>query len=175
MENGFSVNNNTYGQDAGALLQPKLSGVKKKTSEQKTDFKSVYAGELLNRGDRVSDRYALAQKRALRKILNQFEEDSKIDAETEGRSERVEVLKTNIAGNNHNLIDLDERREAEKEQKKEELDKEIEEAILSTVLQAVNYGSRTAVANLQSNVKSLIQDQVFLDVDLKGLKIDTEL
>lgn len=340
MENGFSIRSNVYEQENGALWQPRLSGqTKKKISEKSdntADLKSIYAGSFYKERDQISDKFALAQKQAIHKLLSQFEEDYKIDAEMAGRSGRIEELKENIAQNNHNLLELDERREAlkeylteepteqelkdlelvrkakayekdpehnaplsqeerdayenlppltdyqnamllsdeyrdeereyrrliqrdrsesvyqnavneatkqallkvhpmadakkeadaimdnalqnmvsslfaegvdkidkekeerqeeiaknreealeeklerekrkaEDEEKRKELEAEVEAALLATTLEAVNYGGQTAMANLQSNVKSLIQDQIVLDVNLKGLKIDAEV
>lgn len=57
--------------------------------------------------------------------------------------------------------------EAEQERENQEL----QETVFSATMQAVS-GSQQAILNLQTDVKTLIQDQIVLDVDMKGLRVD---
>ncbi|MDE6853408.1 MAG: hypothetical protein K2J67_13165 [Lachnospiraceae bacterium] len=66
-----------------------------------------------------------------------------------------------------------EKMEAE-EKKREEAEKEMEDSILSVTMQAMSYGQQTGDA-VQANIKNLIQDQILLDVDLKGLRVDDQI
>lgn len=61
-----------------------------------------------------------------------------------------------------------------KEEKREEAEQEMEDTILSVTMQAVTYGQQTSEA-IQTNIKNLIQDQILLDVDLKGLRVDDQV
>ena len=63
--------------------------------------------------------------------------------------------------------DADRNREREQERENQEL----QETVFSATMQAVS-GSQQAILNLQTDVKTLIQDQIVLDVDMKGLRVD---
>lgn len=62
----------------------------------------------------------------------------------------------------------------EEEAAQEETEQEVQSIVLSAEMQAVS-GTQRAVQNLQSNVKSLIQEQVMLEVDLKGLRMNQQI
>lgn len=66
-----------------------------------------------------------------------------------------------------------EKMEAE-EQKREEADQEMEDSVMAVTMQAMTYGQQTSEA-VQANIKNLIQDQILLDVDLKGLRVDDQI
>lgn len=73
---------------------------------------------------------------------------------------------------------LEEKIEREKmeadEKKREEAEQEMEESIMAVTMQAMTYGQQTSEA-VQANIKNLIQDQILLDVDLKGLRVDDQI
>ena len=337
MENGFSIGGGRFfDRKTGSefAVKPAVQNGKASVRDGGGSVKSIYAGDLQQEGDEVSEKFALAQKLAVHKLLAQFEDDYKLDLEMEERSAHADALKEKIAEDNHGIRELDERREslkkelgidpdsaeqkdlelmqkandakkhpfeeayqlsdeekeryknlppvtpyqeamllydaeederrkgidrnqkeirvdnatneatklallkvhpmvdamkeadammdqalkdmvssllekgtekvdeekeerqekiaeereealeeklerekhkAEDEKKREELRSEVENAVLSTVLESVNYSGQAAMANLQAGVKSLIQDQVVLDVDLKGLKVDLKI
>lgn len=60
--------------------------------------------------------------------------------------------------------------EAEKEQQQDDL----QEIVLGAASNVMSYGQQAA-DNMQTNIKSLIMDQTFIDVDLKGLRVNTEV
>lgn len=66
-----------------------------------------------------------------------------------------------------------EKMEAE-EKKREEAEQEMEDTIMAVTMQAMTYGQQTSEA-VQANIKNLIQDQILLDVDLKGLRVDDQI
>lgn len=69
-------------------------------------------------------------------------------------------------------IELEKMKEEEAAQ--EEARQELEATVLSAEMQAVS-GTQKAVDNLQANIKSLVQDQVMLDVDMKGLRVNQQV
>lgn len=69
-------------------------------------------------------------------------------------------------------IELEKMKEEEAAQ--EEARQELETTVLSAEIQAVS-GTQKAVDNLQANIKSLVQDQVMLDVDMKGLRVNQQV
>lgn len=66
-----------------------------------------------------------------------------------------------------------EKMEAE-EKEREEAEQEMEESVMAVTMQAMTYGQQTSEA-VQANIKNLIQDQILLDVDLKGLRVDDQI
>lgn len=66
-----------------------------------------------------------------------------------------------------------EKMEAE-EKEREEAEQEMEESVMAVTVQAMTYGQQTSEA-VQANIKNLIQDQILLDVDLKGLRVDDQI
>lgn len=69
-------------------------------------------------------------------------------------------------------IELEKMKEEDAE--KEEVQQEMQNTVLSAQMQAVS-GTQNAVENLQANIKSLVQDQIMLDVDMKGLRVDQQV
>lgn len=263
-----------------------------KKKENKKQGNSIYVGNLRQNRNVVSEKFAMAQKRALKRVMDQFKEDLKLDEEMSQRSGRVEELRKEaceavrqIKGLDENyrlteeekqrlaemplltdyqrdMLECDEeekkyretlrscrqdiaienatieatkkallkvspmadaQREADeimenayKEQigslfqqgvekinddiaqmqedmaenkaealeekiqrekmKEDEADKEeaVQETILSSTASVLSFGQQ-AVENLQSNIKNLIQDQIVLDVDMKGLRVNKQL
>lgn len=62
----------------------------------------------------------------------------------------------------------------EEEAQREETEQELQTVVLSAEAQAVS-GSQRAVDNLKTNIESLVQDQILLDVDLKGLRMNKQV
>lgn len=69
-------------------------------------------------------------------------------------------------------IELEKMKEEEAAQ--EEARQELENTVLSAEMQAVS-GTQKAAENLQANIKALVQDQVMLDVDMKGLRVNQQV
>ena len=61
----------------------------------------------------------------------------------------------------------------EEEAEKEQQDDDLQNIVLGMTSHVMSYGQQAA-DNMQANIKSLIQDQTFIDVDLKGLRVNTE-
>lgn len=263
------------------------------TKEGKRQGNSIYVGDLVQSQDRVSTKFAQAQKSAIQKIMDQFEADLKIDEEMEERSNRMDELRESVCDTYQQIKGIDEQRkeiaeryenepdsqkkkelellecdqleekyrdsisdnkkniaiegatiqatqkallkvhpmvDAQKEAdkimksaireqisdflqegvdkldedakerqeelaeaqeealekkiqreklKKEEADseeaaQELQETVFSVTMQTMSNGQQ-AIENLQENVKSLIQDQIVLDVDMKGLRVDKQV
>lgn len=62
----------------------------------------------------------------------------------------------------------------EEEAQREETQQELQTVVLSAETGEAS-GSQRAVDNLQSNIKCLVQEQVLLDVDLKGLRMNKQV
>ncbi len=71
---------------------------------------SVYAGDLRGNQDRVSAKFAYAQKNAVKRLLEQFKSDIAIDAEMQAGSKRAEELALGATDAFKELNDLDDQR-----------------------------------------------------------------
>jgi len=68
-----------------------------------------------------------------------------------------------------------EREKMKEEEAREEASRqELQETVFAASSPGMSYDQQ-AINNLQTNIKSLIQDQIVLDVDLKGLRVDTQI
>lgn len=142
MEKGFSINavglNDT--ESAAKNVERTIrNGHHKK--EDKKQGNNIYAGNIGTQ-DRVSEKYARTQKKAIKKILDQFAADTQIDDEMKGRSSHIEELEADSREIRDKLSNLDARRQ------------ELQEAY-----QEVEPGSQEQ--------KDLMQDMLALD-DAKG-------
>lgn len=99
-----------------------------------------------------------------------FEEG--VDALEEKNAE----TQTEIAENQEKALEEKVKREKIKaeEAEREEAEEELMGSVLSATLQAMTFGQQTS-DSMQTNVKNLIQDQVLLDVDIKGLRVDKQI
>lgn len=84
----------------------------------------------------------------------QEEKEEQLEAQEEALEEKIRREKLK-------------KEEAEQERENQEL----QATVFSATMQAVS-GSQQAILNLQTDVKTLIQDQIVLDVDMKGLRVD---
>lgn len=91
-------------------------------------------------------------------------EEKNAEAQTEMAENKEKALEEKIER---------EKMEAE-EKEREEAEQEMENSILSVTMQAMSYGQKTGEA-VQAEIKNLIQDQVLLDVDLKGLRVNEQV
>lgn len=82
--------------------------------QQDSDRKSIYLGDITQgtEQDQVSEEYALAQKKAIKKILDQFDEDSKIDQDMTDEATRIEQLQNNIYSYYDSIDGINQRRES---------------------------------------------------------------
>lgn len=100
-------------------------------------------------------------------LLEQMKD--KLDEDTEEQQERIDEEKLEA------LEEKIRREELDKEQAEEEANREkMHESVFTATETAVNLSGQT-IDSLQTDIKSLIQDQTFLDVDLKGLRVDKKL
>lgn len=111
MEKGFSIN--AVGANDTESSTKIMEHIMKKGHHKKEDKKqgnSIYAG---NAGfqDRVSEKYARTQKKAIKKLLDQFAADTQIDDEMKGRSRHIEELEANSREIRDKLSSLDARRQ----------------------------------------------------------------
>ena len=53
-------------------------------------------------------------------------------------------------------------------------EQELQETVFSAAMQMAS-GDQQATQNLQTNIKVLIQDQIVLDVDMKGLRVNQQV
>ena len=62
----------------------------------------------------------------------------------------------------------------EEEAEREKSNQELQETVFTVATQMTS-GSQQAILNLQTDVKTLIQDQIVLDVDMKGLRVNEQV
>lgn len=118
MENGFSISSVRREQDSFSLVvNTGRTRSQKREQAEKEDRKSIYLGNLTqnNPQEQVSEKYALAQKRAIKKILNQLEDDVKMDDEMSVEAANVEQLQHDIEQYRDDLNAVQARRENLKE------------------------------------------------------------
>lgn len=117
--------------------------------------------------DEADDIMEAARQELIGGLYDQMKD--KLDADAEEQQERIDEEKLEA------LEEKIRREEMEQEEAKEEANREsMEESVFSSVEVQTTYSGMT-IDDLQSDVKSLIQDQTFLDVDLKGLRVDKKL
>ncbi len=95
-----------------------------------------------------------------------------VDKVDENMKETQEEMAENQEEALEKKIELEKMKEEEVAQ--EEARQELQSTVLSAEMQAVS-GTQRAVENLQANIKSLVQDQVMLDVDMKGLRVNQKV
>lgn len=93
MENGLLIGNapGFRNDDTVKFAIEKNSRTREKKENQKQG-NSIYAGDLRGNQDRVSSKFAIAQKSAVKKLLDQFKSDMAIDEEMKAGSKRAEEL-----------------------------------------------------------------------------------
>lgn len=117
MENGFSIKS-IHGEQDGfqlAISSGRTRSEKKEQAEkaEKENRKSIYLGDITQGAsqDQVSEKYAIAQKRAIQKILDQLEDDVKIDDDMAAETANVEQLQKDIQGYRDGLAAVQVRRD----------------------------------------------------------------
>lgn len=118
MENGFSISSVRREQDGFQMaVNTGRTRSQKREQAEKEDRKSIYLGDLTqnNPQEQISEKYALAQKRAIKKILNQLEDDVKVDDEMLVETANVEQLQQDIQQYRDGLDAVQTRRENLKE------------------------------------------------------------
>ncbi len=118
MENGFSISSVRREQDSFSLaVNTGRTRSQKREQAEKEDRKSIYLGDLTqnNPQEQISEKYAMAQKRAIKKILNQLEDDVKVDDEMALETANVEQLQQDIQQYRDGLAAVQARRENLKE------------------------------------------------------------
>ncbi|MCH5266842.1 MAG: hypothetical protein J1E62_00750 [Lachnospiraceae bacterium] len=93
----------------------------------------------------------------------------KVDEEMEEEKERIDEEKLEALEEKIRL------KEMEEDEAKEEASRTYMEDSVFSASKNIVLPSGQTIDNLQQDVKSLIQDQTFLDVDLKGLRVDKKL
>ena len=90
--------------------------------------------------------------------------------------EDMEEVRAEMAEDQEEALEkkIEQEKLKEEDAEREEAAQELEATLLSAEMQAVS-GSQKAMDNLQANVKSLVQEQVMLDVDLKGLRVNQQI
>ena len=95
-----------------------------------------------------------------------------------GRTEPHAFLMCYLAAREAQEKELEEkiRREKMKEEEaeREKSNQELRETVFAATTQLAS-GSQQAILNLQTDVKTLIQDQIVLDVDMKGLRVNEQV
>lgn len=119
---------------------------------------------------------AMKESEKIMEAANKEREDALYQQGVDEIDRKNAEAQTEMAENKEKA--LEEKIEREKmeaeEKKREEAEQEMEDTILSVTWQAMAYGQQTS-ENIQTNIKNLIQDQVLLDVDLKGLRVDDQV
>lgn len=91
--NPLEMNKSREEKNNIALFQGKVSGVSSKEQKvendpKKTEGKSIYVGKMNQENDPIAERKALAQKQAMKAVMNAYEGDRKAD-------DSIEECKTN--------------------------------------------------------------------------------
>lgn len=115
MENGFSLGSIGSSRDEDTVkivtAQKEQNKTHHKKGEKKQQTNSFYVGDLRSNHDVVSDKFARAQKNAIKRLLDQFESDIKIDEGMEESTKHAEELGASVTDSVRQLKELDERRE----------------------------------------------------------------
>lgn len=117
------------------------------------------------------EEYEEIMKAARKNLIGDLFEQGKdkIDKDTEEQQERIDEEKLEA------LEEKIRREELEEEEAKEEENRENMQSSVFASTETMTTLSGQTIDNLQQDIKSLIQDQTFLDVDLKGLRVDKKL
>ncbi len=99
----------------------------------------------------------------LQEGVNRVDEDTE-----EAQKEQVEAKEKAL----EEKIRREKMKQEEAEQEVSE--QELQETVFSAAMQLTS-GDQQAIQNLQSNIKILIQDQIVLDVDMKGLRVNQQV
>ncbi len=93
----------------------------------------------------------------------------KVDEDTE------EAQKEQVEAKEKALEEKIRREKMKKEEAEQEVsEQELQETVFSAAMQMAS-GDQQATQNLQTNIKVLIQDQIVLDVDMKGLRVNQQV
>ena len=93
-----------------------LSGLDKKTDNSRrgeqndAQRKSVYAGDMFANQDGISQKFALKQKYAVKRVMEQFEQDLETDDDMRERTARAETLGDAIRESTQKIKGVDDRR-----------------------------------------------------------------
>ena len=115
MEKGFSVSAvglKTDAEDSLKIMEHSKNRQNKKAD--KKQGKNIYAGGL-GAQDEISEKFARTQKKAIKKILEQFTSDMQIDDEMQARSKHIEELDASSAKLREELEDVNKKRQELKE------------------------------------------------------------
>ncbi len=102
-------------QDFSARPLFQVNTGKKAQGKENKNTNTVYMGGFHQGNDTISAKFALAQKNAIKKVLDQFKADLKIDDEMKERSNHIEELNHNVAEKMRDIKALDGRRSEIKE------------------------------------------------------------
>ena len=112
MGNGISI-----GESGAALNDDKMlfhAVTRKKERESQNDSRmrgnSIYVGDLVNRQEMVSDKFAQAQKSAIKRLMDQFKADLAIDEGVEESENLIGELEKNTLDAHEHIKGVDERR-----------------------------------------------------------------
>lgn len=108
--------------------------------EEKKQGNTIYVGDLLQNQNPISEKFALAQKSAIKKILDQFEEDLKVDEGMAECSSHVEELRKSVCDALSDIKNVDERRSELME--RYEIDPNSQEQKDLELLQKANAGNK---------------------------------
>ncbi len=119
MENGFSIGGIHPQQDLalGGKVVTNGGYTRSHRKQKEEERQSIYLGDITQGDgqDQVSEKYALAQRKAIKKILDQFEEDSDTDDAMAEEAAHIQQLQNNIRGYYDSIQDVQNRREGLKD------------------------------------------------------------
>lgn len=116
MGNGISICAAGTGQEYTTGIRVAVGGQDKHSDkQQKTDAKAIYMGGM-GAENEISRKFAFAQKQALKKILNQLDEDMKIAEDMKDQGDTVMKLDSQIKDERARLNNIDETKKQLQEQ-----------------------------------------------------------
>lgn len=108
MGNGILIGSTGTGDNEKMMFQ--VQNGKEKAHDKKEDKKqgnSIYVGDLQQNQNPISEKFAQAQKRAIKKLVDQLEEDLKIDGEMEESSNHIEELQESVCDTYQQIKEID--------------------------------------------------------------------
>lgn len=117
MENGFSICAAGTGQEYTTGIRVAVVGHDKHSNdkEQKSDSKTIYMGGM-DAENEISKKFAFAQKQALKKILDQLDQDIEIAEDMKDQGDTVMKLDSQIKDERARLNSIDETKQQLQEQ-----------------------------------------------------------
>lgn len=112
MGSGISIGETGAALDSDKTLFRVTAGKKERQGENGSRMRgnAIYVGDLVNRQEMVSDKFARAQKSAIKRLLDQFEADLAIDAGMEESENRIGELEKGVFDARERIKGIDERR-----------------------------------------------------------------